>query len=244
MSVNPFFQRGLAEGTPSEQRLIEDLTIEAIQIRGHDVYYMPRTSVKPDMILGEDILSAFTQLYPIEMYVANVQGWEGNSELMTKFGIVVNDQATFVVSRLRWKEAVALQTTELQLPNRPAEGDLLYFPLTRAFFEIKFVNHLDPFFQLSKIFVYQLQCELFNYSSEAIITGNEEIDDRAAEASRDQYRYGLRNQTGGLVLNQLGEPIITQEYPEEADGLDDTVRFEEETATVIDFNVHDPFGEL
>jgi hypothetical protein len=243
--INSFFQRGLAaEGTYSEQRLVEDLIIESIQIRGADIYYLPRTSVKPDLVLGEDILSQFIQWYPIEMYLNNVQGWDGNSELMTKFGIQVTDQATFVVSKRRWEESVALQTDNLQLPLRPAEGDLLYFPLTRAFFEITYVNHLNPFLQLSKFYVYELRCELFNYSSEVIQTGNVEMDARAATKTRDQFRYSILLQNGGLLLNQSGEPIISQAYPEAADGIDDSVRFVEESNPLIDFDVHNPFGEL
>ena len=242
--INSYFQSGLAEGTTSEQRLIEALIIESIGIYGHDIYYMPRTSVKPDVLLGEDVLSQFTGLFPIEMYLNNVQGWEGNSEFMSKFGLMTNDSATFVVSKRRWEESVALQTTNLQLPLRPAEADLLYFPKTKAFFEIKFVQHLNPFFQLGKFYVYALQCELFTYSSENIITKNTEVDDRAADKTRDMLRYSILLQNGGILLNQTGEPILKESYPKDADGFDNTTDLNDESATLIDFSIENPFGEL
>jgi len=244
MSTNFYFQSGTNIGTTNEQRLVEDLIIEAIQIKGHDIYYMPRTSVTPDHILGEDIMSRFTQVYPIEMYLNNVQGWEGDGELMSKFGIQVTDQATFVVSKRRWEDAIASQTDDLQLPLRPAEGDLLYFPKTKAFFEIKFVNHLDPFFQLGKFYVYSLQCELYQYSSETINTGNEEIDERAAEKTQDIFDFRFLTQTGGVLLTQSGTPLILASSSQVEDSFDDTTPFQTEAEDVVDFDVIDPFGEF
>lgn len=244
MATNFYFQSGTNIGTTNEQRLVEDLIIEAIQIKGHDIYYMPRTTVTPDHILGEDIMSKFTQVYPIEMYLNNVQGWEGDGELMSKFGIQVTDQATFVVSKRRWEDAVASQATSLQLPLRPAEGDLLYFAKTKAFFEIKYVNHLDPFFQIGKFYVYSLQCELYQYSSETIDTGNAEIDARAAEKTQDMFAFRLLNQTGGAFLTQSGTPLILASSSETEDSFDDTTPFQTEALDVIDFDVVDPFGEF
>ena len=144
MATNFYFQTGNTSGTTNEQRLLEDLIIESIKIYGHDVYYLPRVSVKQDNILGEDVLSQFDNAYPVEMYLTNIQGWEGNGELFTKFGIQVTDQATFVVSKRRWEDVVGSHPAELlQLPSRPAEGDLIYLPKTNSMFEIKFVQHLE-----------------------------------------------------------------------------------------------------
>jgi hypothetical protein len=244
MSVNSLFQSGGGIGTRPEQSIIEQLIIQAIKWAGQDIYYMPRTSVKPDRILGEDILSQFTQIYPIEMALFNVQGWDGSAELMTKFGIQITDQCTFVVSKLRWEQAVGLQTDDLQLPDRPAEGDLLYFPKTRSFFEIKFVEHLNPFYQLGKFYVYNLQAEMYNYSSETIQTIDEEINERAAQKNRNMYQWRVLTQTGGTLLTQSGGVVIRAAFPEEANSFDNTVDFEEASVPLVQFNVNDPFGEL
>lgn len=244
MATNFYFQSGTNLGTTNEQRLIEDIIIEAIGINGQDIYYMPRTSVTPDHFLGEDPMSQFTQIYPIEMYMDNVQGWEGQGELMSKFGITVNDQATFVVSKRRWEDVIASQTDDLQLPLRPAEGDLLYFPKTKAFFEIKFVNHLDPFFQVGKFYVYSLQCELYQYSSENIQTGDQEVDDRASAYSEDVYQNVVLNQTGGIVLSQSGVPVIRESDADHKDWFDDTKTIETEDDAIVDFTVENPFGKF
>ena len=163
MSTNFYFQAGNTSGTTNEQRLLEDLIIESIQIHGHDVYYLPRRSIDLDEVLGEDVLSRFENAYPIEMYLTNVQGWEGDGELFTKFGIQVTDQATFVVSKRRWEDVVGSNPDELlQIPSRPAEGDLIYFPRTNSMFEIKFVQHLNPFYQLGKYMLNKQQRMLKN----------------------------------------------------------------------------------
>lgn len=185
MPTNRYFQNGKSIGSTSEQRLIEDLVIEAVQIHGHDVYYLPRTSVNPDELFGEDPLQKFTQQYPIEMYMTNVEGFAGNGELFSKFGITVTDQATFVVSKRRWEEAVGLQeSATLQLPSRPADGDIIYFPKTGAMFEIKFVKADNPFYQLGRIYVYTLTCELYLYSGETIDIPGDMTAEAGSLASR------------------------------------------------------------
>lgn len=244
MAVNPLFQGGVGIGIPPEQRIIESLIIQAIKMAGADVYYMPRTSVNPNHILGEDPLSQFTQIYPIEMYLGNVKGWDGSAELFTKFGIQITDQATFIVSKLRWEQAVGMQTDQLQLPNRPAEGDLLYFPLTRSFFEIKFVEHLDPFYQLSKFYVYNLQCELYNYSSETIQTVDEEVNELAGEKDRNMYQWRVLTQSGGTILTQTGGVLIRADFPEDANTFDNTTDFAEVSETLVDSGIKNPFGKF
>lgn len=244
MAVNHYFQSGLTIGTPREQTLVEDLIIESIKIYGCDIFYMPRTSIKQDDILGEDILSQFTQLYPVEMYLANVQGWDGSSELMSKFGIQVHDEATFVVSQRRWDQAVAQQTNDLQLPTRPAEGDLLYFTKTRSFFEIKFVEHLNPFFQAGKLYVYNLQCQLYQYSSEPVQTYDADINDLVGNLDRNIYAWRLETQSGGTLLTQSGGVLLQQFLMDDANSFDNTSDFNTESQSLVDFSVDNPFGEL
>jgi hypothetical protein len=164
-----------SQGTANEQYLIEDIIVESLQVYGQDFYYIPRTLVAKDNILGEDRLSEFKQAYGIEMYLENVDGFEGQGAFIQKFGLMMEQSATLTVSRRRWDQLVG-RFNQAQLPNRPCEGDLLYFPLTKGLFEIKFVQHQNPFYQLGKLYVYKLQIELFQYASERIDTGIKEVD--------------------------------------------------------------------
>ena len=171
MPVNPYF----THGTYNEQSLVEDLIIEALKIYGVEMYYIPRKLISKDEILGEDRLSKFENAYKIEMYFENVDSFDGNGAFMSKFGLMMEQSATLVVARRRWEQLIGAQETSI-LPNRPAEGDLIYFPLTGGLFEIKFVKHQDPFYQLGKLYVYKLHVELFQYASERIETQIDEID--------------------------------------------------------------------
>jgi hypothetical protein len=152
-----------------EQNLIEDLTIEAIKMFGIDVVYIPRESMSRDGIFGEDIVAKFEDKYLIEMYLESVNGFEGQGDLLSKFGLQVKDTCSFIVSKRRFEETCWDITT-------PKEGDLIYFPLSKGLFEINFVEHENPFYQLGKLHTYQLQCELFTYSHEEFNTGYKQID--------------------------------------------------------------------
>jgi Virus neck protein len=164
-----------SHGTRNEQYLVEDLIIESLKIYGQEFFYIPRTLVSKDNILGEDRLSQFKSSFPIEMYFENVDSLDGQGAFIQKFGLMMEQSATLVVARRRWEQLVGRygQTT---IPTRPNEGDLIYFPLTKGLFEIKFVKHQDPFYQLGKLYVYKLQVELFQYASERIDTGISAID--------------------------------------------------------------------
>jgi hypothetical protein len=164
-----------SHGTKNEQFLIEDLIIESLRMYGQDVFYIPRTLVAKDEILGEDRLSKFTSSFPIEMYFENVDSFQGQGAFIQKFGLMMEQSATLVVARRRWDQFVGRYGATI-LPNRPCEGDLIYFPLTKGMFEVKFVQHQDPFYQLGKLYVYKLQVELFQYASERIDTGIAAVD--------------------------------------------------------------------
>ena len=164
-----------SQGTANEQYLLEDIIIESMQIYGQDFYYIPRTLVAHDQILGEDRLSEFKEAYGIEMYLETNQGFEGQGAFIEKFGLMMEQSATLTVARRRWDQLVG-RFGQTLIPIRPCEGDLLYFPLTKGLFEIKFVQHQDPFYQLGKLYVYRLNVELFQYASEHIDTGLKDID--------------------------------------------------------------------
>lgn len=171
MARNSYF----AQGTQNEQNLYQDLIIESIQIFGVDVMYIPRKLVGLDDILGEDRLSEFKNSYPVEVYFQNIENFGGQGSFLSKFGLMIEQTASLVIARRRWEQLIGRYGQTI-IPTRPCEGDLIYFPLSNGLFEIKFVNHLNPFYQLNKLFVYTLEIELFQYGSEHIDTGISNID--------------------------------------------------------------------
>ena len=191
MSTNVYFSRG----TPNEQHLYEDLAIEAIQIYGHDVFYIPRTLVNKDELFGEDALSRFDDAYGIEMWMETQEGYEGEKELISRFGLEIRDETTFVVSRRRWDNTVS-SDANLIVNTRPDEGDLIYMPTVKKLFEISFVDHDDPFYQIDNLPVYKLYCRTFEYSSEVLDTGIYAIDDIETKRSTDalDWEFSLENQ--------------------------------------------------
>ena len=164
-----------SQGRKSEQLFHEDLVVEAINIYGQEFFYIPRVLVAKDEILGEDRLSQFKTAYGIDMYLETVDGFEGQGAFIQKFGLMMEQSATLTVARRKWEQLIGRYGNTI-IPTRPNEGDLLYFPLTGGLFEIKFVTHQDPFYQIGKLFVYKLQVELFQYASEKIRTGYDAID--------------------------------------------------------------------
>ena len=164
-----------ANASAQEQKFIENLVVESIEIYGQDIYYVPRTIVNKDSVFEEDSDGKFESAKPIRAYVNNVEGWEGQGELLTKFGIRIEDKTTFIFSREKFKENVD-DSTVLNVEGRPNEGDLIWFPITKHLFEIKFVEVERPFYQLGRNYVWECQCELFEYSDEEINTGITELD--------------------------------------------------------------------
>ena len=166
MALNPYIR--LHNKTElGEQNLVEDLTIEAIKIHGVEMFYIPRNLIKRDDLFGESQYSRFDTFRMIEMYMDTTQAFEGG-DMFSKFGFEARDSVKFLVSQKRFIRETG--------SKRPFEGDLLFLPLTRGLFEIKFVEHENPFYQLGKLFSYQLTCELFQYSEEEFDTGVSDID--------------------------------------------------------------------
>jgi hypothetical protein len=192
-----------SHGTRNEQYLIEDLIIESLKIYGQEYFYIPRTLISKDEILGEDRLSQFKSSFPIEMYFENVDALDGQGAFIQKFGLMMEQSATLVVARRRWEQLVGRYGQTI-IPTRPCEGDLIYFPLTKGLFEIKFVKHQDPFYQLGKLYVYKLQVELFQYASEQIDTGIAAVD--AFETLKTYNTNTSRNpgRVTQITMNNLG----------------------------------------
>ena len=197
MATNKFFKHAVK----SEQGLIEDLTIESIKIYGHDVIYIPRTLVNKDFLFGEDTISKFEQGINIEMYISSVDGFEGEGDFASKFGIQIKDTVEFVVSKKQFEKYLSHESSI----NRPREGDLIYLPLSKGLFEIKFVEHENPFYQLGKLHSYKLSCELFEYSEEDFTTGFTDID--RVEDISENIAFNIYV-TGGYSTNySVGEYV-------------------------------------
>lgn len=234
-------------GIRPESMLMESLIIECMQIYGFETYYLPRAEVNPDLILTEDPLSKFLNSFMIEMYMTNVEGFEGERDLMTKFGVEIKDTAKFIVSRRRWAELVGRASSHV-LSDRPYEGDVIFFPLTKSFFEIKRVETLDPFFQVGKLYTFVLDCELMNYSSERFETGIEEIDDIAISKTLDVLTFGvaLEDGLGAIMLeSDVKSSLILEEYNiEQNDPQAQNETFEKDITEILDFSENNPFGEI
>lgn len=280
MATNVYFNN-FAYGR--EQDLVEDLTIEAIKIYGHNVKYMPRTLVNVDQLFGEDVLSKFDEAINVEMYIKNVEGFEGEGDLLSRFGLEIRDQITFTVARKRFDQAItspkiltevgynlihesgdnnapsrqfltgAKDTESFMLEgsdylntiNRPQEGDLIYFPMVGKIFEIKFVEHEQIFYQTGRLQTYDVRCELFEYSSERLDTGNTAIDAIETTYSLDTlgYQFTLEDGTGVAQLEDGG--TLLQEYTiETTDSSANNQFFQTQADNILDFSEVNPFGEI
>ena len=252
-------------GTQREQLLYEDLIIEQLRAFGQDVYYIPRTIINQDVIFDEDTLSQFNDAYLIEMYVENVEGYEGEKELMTKFGLDIKDEVTFVVSKRRWEQFVG-NTANYASAGRPNEGDLVYFPLSKKIFEIGFVDHDEPFYQVASLPTYKLRCRTFEYSSEEFDTNIAEIDiiedthsfnalnfQIALESGTIDDGTGNLDLRGSIVLedSEFGygyvSYILTEDTFTQIDKtapLSQNTDFDLENNNILDFSESNPFGDV
>ena len=192
MSINPYFKK-----YSGDANVVEDLTIETIKAMGHDFVYIPRTLVDVDDLFGEDLISKFDDGYELEMYIQNVDGFEGEGDILTKFGLEIRDRMTLVVSKRRFEKTVATYESKIK---RPREGDLIYFPFSKTLFEINFVEHENPFYQLGNLYTFVLNCEVFTYSQEDIDTGISDID--KVESDRQDFMINL--QLGNLISGATG----------------------------------------
>ena len=202
MALNPFF----LQGSQSEQRLVQDLINEQLKIYGVEVMYLPRKIVNKDSIFTEIQSSTFDDNFAIEAYVNTFDGYGGAGDIMTKFGMSLKDELIITISRERWEDfispfLISAPAGEIEVTSRPSEGDLIFFPLGQRFFEVKFVEHEKPFYQLGKNYVYELRCELYELEDEfggveQLSTTNEAIDDALVDQG---YITSLRLISSGSI---------------------------------------------
>ena len=206
MALNPYFQ----QGSQGEQRLVQDLINEHLRIYGIEVTYIPRKFVNQATIIEEVTASKFDDNFAVEMYVNSYDGYSGAGDVLTKFGMSLRDEVELTVSKERFEEFISpfmVSSSDIELGSRPREGDLVFFPLGQRLFEIKFVEHEDPFYQLGKNYVYKLKCELFEYEDEVIDTSLDIIDTQVQDEG-----YIATLQLVGVGRTATATPVLGTGY--------------------------------
>lgn len=237
MATNFFFNNFQAS---QEQLLIENLVIESIKIYGHDVFYIPRKLNKYDDVYGADDQSSYEVAYPIEMYIKSFDGFKGDGNFMSKFGLEIRDQVVFSMAQRIFNEEIGQFTTQV----RPNEGDLIYFPLNKKCFQIKFVNKFEMFYQLGALQTWEVTCELFEYSGELLNTGIPEIDDLQKKFSTNILDWAIKTEDDFDLLTEDGDYLVL-----EGSTLNDLViaadndEIQKESDLFVDFSASDPFSE-
>ena len=239
MSTSVFFNNF---SNSQEQVLIEDLVLESIRVYGHDMYYCPRTLVAKDDIYGEDTISEYKTAYYIDLYIKNVDSYEGDGNFLSKFNLEIRDQMTLTVSVRNFMNEIG----NLEMIDRPQEGDLVYIPMLDRLLVVKYVNKNPVFYQMGAIQMYDLVCEMFEYSSERFSTGIDAIDSIETNLSLDASEYAILTQDGFIITSQDGYQIVQGGYDFETqarDPFEDNTEFETEGDSILDWSQIDPFSE-
>jgi hypothetical protein len=228
-----------------EQFLIEDLVIESIRIYGHEVFYLPRTRIAYDSVYGEDVLSEFRSSYIIEMFIKNIDGFDGDGDFISKFGLEIRDRVTFSIARRTFNNEIGSNTNAV----RPNEGDLIFLPLNKKIFEIKFVEQEAIFYQMGALQTFDLVCELYEYSSEKFSTGIDFIDTLFTNNYLTGKNYSeIISDFGFITEDSNPYDIITEDLfriiQEDSNiNLGDGYVLQNEASTFVDFSEVDPFAE-
>jgi hypothetical protein len=244
VATNFFFNNFSNSG---EQTLYEDLIIESIKIYGLDMYYIPRVITNYDGLLGEDASSQYNQAILVELYIKSVDGFTGDGNFMSKFGLQIRDQVVFSIAQRTFNQEVANITNQL----RPNEGDLIYFPLNKKCFQIKFVNKFEMFYQFGALQTYELTCELFEYSNEQLNTGVPEIDNLQKNYSVNIIDYAIMDEEGVNLTDEDSNYLVVEQYKPDVinpASQNDIIQngsnnFPIGSNDFIDFSEIDPFSE-
>lgn len=244
MATNFYFNNFSAS---NEQGLYEDLIIESIKIYGEDMMYLPRTLTNYDKLLGTDDQSQYNQAILVELYIKSIDGFTGDGNFMSKFGLQIRDQVVFSIAQRTFNQEVAIYTDQV----RPNEGDLIYFPLNKKCFQIKYVNNKEMFYQFGALQTFELTCELFEYSNEQFNTGIAEIDIIQQKFSTNILDYALMDEESNFLVDESGNYIVGETYNISTinPAADNDViqsggqNFPEGSDDFIDFSETDPFSE-
>jgi hypothetical protein len=238
MATNFYFNNFSSSG---EQNLIENLIIESIRIHGVDTYYVPRTIVSRDNTFREQSVTEYGEGISIEMYIKNVDGFEGDGEFLSKFGVEVRDQITFSVAMRVFDTEIGSNLRR----DRPLENDLIWFPFNQHLYQIKFVNKKPIFYQMGALQMYDVVCELFEYSNEVFNTGINIIDDTYNALLTTTDPYIITGENGVRITDENGYDILDEDYNiGTLDTASQNDYFESEGIDFLDFSERDPFSEL
>jgi len=207
MALNPYFLHGAS----SEQRLLQDLVNEQLRMFGQEIVYMPRKFITEKTIIKELLVSQFNDGFYLEAYISTADGFGGQGDILSKFGVRSTDEITFIISKERYEDFISpfiLTGSDVKLAIRPQEGDLIYLPLDNSLFEIKYVEGKRPFYQLNNLYVYELKCELFEYEDEIISTGVDEIDTNLKDFGYMVTLYMVPNSAFSANINVQVSPQI------------------------------------
>jgi hypothetical protein len=225
-----------------EQSLIENLIIESIKLYGHDVYYIPRQLKNKDEIYGQDSVSEYNQSYFVDVYIKDVSGFQGEGDFLSKFNLQIRDQITFTIARRTFFDEIG----NVDPLARPREGDLIYLPLNKKIFVIKFIEHEAIFYQLGALQTFDLICELWEYSNEKLNTGIPEIDVNESTYSFDFSTYRMLTEDSYVLQDEDGYDLIQEQFnfvTQVGDVFEDNTEIQTESDNVLDFTEHDPFAE-
>jgi hypothetical protein len=225
-----------------EQSLIENLIIESIKLYGHDVYYIPRQLKNKDEIYGQDSVSEYNQSYFVDVYIKDVSGFQGEGDFLSKFNLQIRDQITFTIARRTFFDEIG----NVDPLARPREGDLIYLPLNKKIFVIKFIEHEAIFYQLGALQTFDLICELWEYSNEKLNTGIPEIDVNESTYSFDFSTYRMLTEDSYVLQDEDGYDLIQEQFnfvTQVGDVFEDNTEIQIESDNVLDFTEHDPFAE-
>jgi len=218
--LNPFF----LQGSSSEQRLVQDLINEQLRMYGQDVVYMPRNIIAEKTIIKEAILSKFDDSFRIEAYLSNFNGFGGQGDILSKFGVRSTDEITLIISKERYTDFISpfiFSKQGIKVSSRPQEGDLIYFPLDNSLFEVKYVEGKSPFYQLNNLYVYELRCELFEYEDEIIDTNVEEVDENIKDFGYiATLQMATENVVGASATVRLSERQIASPFGKSVKKID------------------------
>lgn len=238
MATNPLFNN---YNSATQQDTLEKLIIESIKIYGQDMYYIPRVLNNYDSLYGSDDNSSYETPYSVEMYIKSVNGFSGDGDFMSKFGIEIHDQVIFSVARKSFDNEVG--NAELADLPRPMEGDLIYFPLNNKCFQIKYVNKFEMFYPLGKLYTWEMTCELFEYSGENMDTGIESIDSLQDKFGTNLYSSALNDESLGPILDENGNLILLEADADNFKYYEENDIIQEQSDLFVDFSSIDPFSE-
>jgi hypothetical protein len=236
MATNFFFNNFQAS---QEQLLLENLVIESIKIYGHDVYYIPRKLNNYDEVYGADDVSSYETAYPIEMYIKSIDGFSGDGEFLSKFGVEIRNQIVFSVARRIFSEEISQFTTQV----RPNEGDIIWRPLNQRLFVVRYVNKYEMFYQLGALQTWEMTCEVFEYAGEKFSTGIAEIDEIQTKYNTDIFNWALLTEDGYRIMTEESDYLVLEAAKTNTLVPSDNDMIQQESDEFVDWTAQNPFVE-